>query len=87
MTAFLDLLFGVGGQLNLGAIAGNGNQVLKFHTFRTQKYGLHSICLTFKKLSQKCILRPMAALQTDSKCSNTIVYAPLSNRFAPCPWA
>jgi hypothetical protein len=25
-------------------------------------------------------------LQTDSKCSHTIVYAPLSNRFAPCPW-
>jgi hypothetical protein len=28
----------------------------------------------------------MAVLQTDSKCSNTNVYAPLSNRFAPCPW-
>ena len=27
----------------------------------------------------------MAALQTDSKCSHTNVYAPLSNRFAPCP--
>jgi hypothetical protein len=26
----------------------------------------------------------MAVLQTDSKCSNTIVYAPLLNRFAPC---
>ena len=25
----------------------------------------------------------MAALQTDSKCSHTYVYAPLSNRFAP----
>ncbi len=23
-------------------------------------------------------------LKTDSKCSNTIVYAPLLNRFSPC---
>jgi hypothetical protein len=28
----------------------------------------------------------MAVLQTDSKCSNTVVYAPLLTRFAPCPW-
>ena len=26
----------------------------------------------------------MAVLQSDSKCSNTNVYAPLLNRFAPC---
>ena len=28
----------------------------------------------------------MAVLQPDSKCSNTVVYAPLLNRLAPCPW-
>jgi hypothetical protein len=50
MTAFLDLLFGVGGQLNLSAIAGNCNKVFQGQTFHTEGYGLHNIGLAFNKI-------------------------------------
>ena len=39
----------------------------------------------FEKLSQKCIFRPMAALQSGFKCSRTNVYAPLKNHIDPPP--
>ena len=47
MAAFSNLLFCVGGQLNLGAFSGDGNQFLQGHPFHTEKYSFHRIGLAF----------------------------------------
>ena len=62
MTAFDNLFFGVGGQLDLSGVARNGYQVCQCHALHTQKYGLHRIGLTFT-LGRFGLLGPLSPLK------------------------